>query len=64
MLRAKTSVTVHTGRGTNTRASLYWQQRWYIWNNTTDTAYLASRWGTRIDSCRFSGSRHLPYTSC
>jgi hypothetical protein len=64
VLKAKKSVTVHTGKGRNTGSALYWGQSWYIWNNTTDTAYLVSKSGSRLDTCKFSSKYHLPYTNC
>jgi hypothetical protein len=62
-LKAGRSVTVHTGRGTNTAANLYWNQSWYIWNNTTDTAYLIKS-GARFDTCVFPRSHSRPYVNC
>jgi hypothetical protein len=64
MLKAKKSVTVRTGRGAATAGTLYWKQSWYIWNNTTDTAYLVSSSGSRIDTCKFSSKYHKAYTYC
>jgi hypothetical protein len=42
---------VRTGRGTNNASTRYWGQKWYIWNNTGDTAYLRNTAGALIDSC-------------
>ena len=50
-LRPKASVTVHTGRGTNTASNLYWGSGAYIWTNTGDTAYLRNPAKTLKDSC-------------
>ena len=50
-LAAGASVTLHTGRGTNTRTDLYWGQDNYIWNNSGDTAGLRSSSGTLVDRC-------------
>lgn len=55
-LRPGASVTVHTGRGTNTGSHLYWRQGGYVWNNTGDRAVLRNRGGTLIDSCDFTGA--------
>ncbi|HEX6470830.1 MAG TPA: lamin tail domain-containing protein [Streptosporangiaceae bacterium] len=60
-LGAKKYVTVHTGRGTNTSANLYWGSRAYIWNNTGDTAYLRWPGGTLADSCRWGSSGSSKY---
>jgi Lamin Tail Domain len=50
-LRTRASVTVHTGRGTNTGTNLYWGSSAYIWNNSGDAAYLKNTAGTLKDSC-------------
>jgi hypothetical protein len=55
-LRAGESVTVHTGRGTNTHANRYWGQRWYIWNNTGDKAWLKNSAGTTKDTCSYTSA--------
>src|SRR5688572_17331920 len=47
------SVTIHTGRGTNTGSHLYWGSGNYIWNNTGDTAYLKNSSGVLADSCKW-----------
>lgn len=39
-LGSKSTVTIYTGKGTNTATKLYWGSSWYIWNNDGDTAYL------------------------
>lgn len=60
-LRAGYYVYVHTGRGTNTSTHRYWGSGNYIWNNTGDTAYLRNSSGTRIDTCKFPGTRSYLY---
>lgn len=50
-LRAGATVTVHSGKGSNTSSHLYWKQGNYVWNNTGDTAYLSKPSGTRLDTC-------------
>ena len=50
-LKAGASVTLHTGRGTNTSSHLYWESRAYIWNNDGDTATLKNTVGTTKDTC-------------
>ncbi|SDT31304.1 lamin tail domain-containing protein [Microlunatus soli] len=64
VLKARRSVTVHTGRGTNTGSHLYWKQRWYVWNNTTDTAYLLNTRGSRLDTCTFPRKHSKAYVTC
>ncbi|HEY3002648.1 MAG TPA: lamin tail domain-containing protein [Kribbellaceae bacterium] len=48
------TVTVHTGRGTNTSYHRYWGSSWYIWNNTGDKAYLRTPSGTLVDYCAWT----------
>lgn len=55
-LRPGYTVTLHTGKGTNTATNLYWGQSAYVWNNTGDRAILKNRAGTRIDRCSWAGS--------
>ena len=62
-LKAGKSVKVHTGHGKNTAGNLYWNQGWYVWNNTTDTAYLVKS-GKRLDSCTFPKKHTKPYVAC
>ena len=52
-LHAGKSVTLHTGKGSNTSANRYWGSKAYIWNNTGDTATLKNAPGTKIDSCKW-----------
>jgi Predicted hydrolase (metallo-beta-lactamase superfamily) len=47
-LNAGTTVTVHTGKGTNSATELYWQLDDPIWNNNGDTAYLYDNNGKLI----------------
>jgi hypothetical protein len=50
-LKPGASVTLHTGKGTNSSTSRYWGRSSYIWNNTGDAAYLKNTAGTTKDSC-------------
>jgi hypothetical protein len=51
-LSAGKSVTLHTGRGTNTTTNRYWGSGNYIWNNTGDTAYVRRPSSTtNVDTC-------------
>ncbi len=54
-LRAGRSVTIHTGRGADTRFDRYWDLDNYVWNNDGDKARLLSRGGKTADSCSYSG---------
>ena len=62
-LKAGKSVTLHTGHGKNTASNLYWNQSSYIWNNTTDTAYLIKK-TSRLDTCIFPSRHSKPYVIC
>jgi hypothetical protein len=55
-------VYVRSGKGTDSTSTLYWQQTWYVWNNSGDTAYLRDTKGSLKDSCTWSGSGSS--TSC
>ena len=50
-LGAGASVTLHTGKGTNTATHRYWGLGWYVWNNTGDAAYVRDSAGKAVDSC-------------
>ena len=55
-LGAHSYVKIHTGHGTRTQANRYWNQSWYIWNNTGDTATLRDSGGGAVDSCHYTGT--------
>lgn len=61
-LGANAAVTLHTGKGTNTTAHRYWNRSWYVWNNTSDTAYLRNAAGTPVHSCAYNSS--ADYKNC
>jgi Lamin Tail Domain len=50
-LGAGKSVTLHTGKGTNTSSHLYWGKGGYIWNNTGDKAIVRDSTGALKDTC-------------
>lgn len=54
-LKPGKSVTLHTGKGKNTKSNLYWGSSWYIWNNGGDKATLKNASGTTKDTCKWSG---------
>lgn len=56
------SVTLHTGRGTNSRTDLYWGQDNYIWNNSGDAAALRNGSGTVLDRCSWGSV--ASYVAC
>ena len=49
-------VKVRTGTGTDTATSRYQGRSWYVWNNDTDTAYLYSTTGVKVDTCHYNNS--------
>jgi hypothetical protein len=57
------TVTVHTGKGTNSGNQRYWGSGAYIWNNDTDTAYLRNSAGTAIFTCSYN-STAVSYKNC
>ncbi|MFF0071776.1 lamin tail domain-containing protein [Streptomyces sp. NPDC005494] len=48
------TVRVHTGKGTNAGAHVYWNRGSYVWNNTGDKARLFKPSGALLDSCSWS----------
>ncbi len=61
-LGAGKTVTVHTGKGSNTGANLYWKQGYYVWNNTGDKARLITPGGAVVDTCSWGDGSG--YMSC
>lgn len=57
------TVTVHTGKGTNTAAHRYQGRAWYVWNNDKDTATLRKSTGARVDTCSYNSTR-VDYKWC
>ncbi|GAA0596131.1 lamin tail domain-containing protein [Kribbella sandramycini] len=53
VLKARSTVLVHTGKGRNSANHLYWGSGNYIWNNTGDTARLQNAANTVIDFCTY-----------
>ena len=56
-LKAKSTVTLRSGKGTNSASTLYWQKDIFIWNNhdparheNGDTAYLYNAQGQLIST--------------
>lgn len=63
-LRAGKSVVVRSGQGTDTGTTLYWGRRWYVWNNTGDTAGLYRGSDLKkIDTCSWGRSSRA-YVNC
>jgi hypothetical protein len=69
-LGAGKTVTVRTGKGTSGTFTRYWGRSYtqgtyaYIWNNTSDTAYLRNSSGTLKDSCAYSSSSSVYTKYC
>jgi hypothetical protein len=57
------TVTLHTGKGTNSGYQRYWQSGAYIWNNDKDTAYLRNAAGAAIFTCSYN-STAVAYKNC
>jgi hypothetical protein len=55
-LAAGKTVTIHTGKGTNTARDRYWRSDGYIWNNDGDRGTLKNKAGNVIDKCSYSGA--------
>ncbi|WP_246089988.1 lamin tail domain-containing protein [Nonomuraea deserti] len=66
-LRAGKTVTLRTGRGRSTATTRYWGRSGgtlaYIWNQTSDTAYLRNASGKLVDSCSYNSTRQA-YRIC
>lgn len=55
------TITLYSGRGTNTSTKRFWNSTTPKWNNDGDLAILKSRSGTRVDSCRYAGGGTTAY---
>ncbi|MEU4196074.1 lamin tail domain-containing protein [Kribbella sp. NPDC026611] len=53
VLPGRTTVIVRTGKNRNRALTLYWNQSWYVWNNTGDTAYFQTPAGKTFDTCTY-----------
>jgi hypothetical protein len=62
-LGAGKSVTLRTGKGTNTTSTRYWGLGNHVWNNTVGKAYLRDAAGKAMDYCGWA-SGGLGYKSC
>ncbi|MFF0066703.1 lamin tail domain-containing protein [Streptomyces sp. NPDC005279] len=57
------TVTVRTGKGTNTAGNRYQGRGWYVWNNDKDTATLKRANGSKVDTCSYNSTR-VDYKMC
>ncbi|GHD80074.1 hypothetical protein GCM10010336_63200 [Streptomyces goshikiensis] len=62
-LKPGKTVTIKTGRGTNTTTTLYQQRGAYVWNNDKDTATLRRTNGALHHTCAYNSTRH-DYKTC
>lgn len=72
-LGAKKSVTLRSGKGTNTSTNLYWGQsvrgakpvarNGFVWNNSGDTATLRNASGAVLHVCKYTKNK-AGYKSC
>lgn len=60
LLGAGKTITLHSGRGTDTARHRYWGYRIYVWNNDADKATLKNASGKTIDTCRWTPSSSSP----
>ncbi|TDC28075.1 lamin tail domain-containing protein [Kribbella albertanoniae] len=64
VLKARTTVLVHTGKGRNSANHLYWGSGNYIWNNTGDTARLQNSLNRVIDFCTYQAVTGRAAVTC
>lgn len=63
-LKPGASVTLYTGKGTNTSSKRYWGRASYVWNNTGDEAYLKNTSGTTKDTCSWPSEANGKQVTC
>jgi hypothetical protein len=64
-LRPGQRVVLHTGQGRDRSGHVFWDRRWYVWNNSgVETATLRDARRHRVDTCTYRGSRRAPYVYC
>lgn len=57
------TVTVRTGKGSNTAATRYQGRAAYVWNNDKDTATLRKANGAKVSACSYNSTR-VDYKTC
>jgi hypothetical protein len=50
-LKPKRSITIHSGTGNDNKKNLFIGSKNYIWNNSSDTAFLRKKSGALIGRC-------------
>ncbi|MDF5758988.1 lamin tail domain-containing protein [Spongiactinospora sp. TRM90649] len=65
-LKAGKQLVIRSGQGDDTGTTVYWNRRWYVWNNDKDTATLYNVARRKVDQCswRVSASSGPDYTLC
>lgn len=63
-LKPGASVTLYTGKGTNSSSKRYWGRTGYIWNNTGDEAILENTGGTTKDTCSWGSEGNGAQVTC
>lgn len=62
-LKPGKTVTVHTGKGSNSSTKRYMGRGWHIWNNSGgDSATLRNSGGRKVDSCSWKSASS--YRTC
>lgn len=60
-LGAGKTVTLYTGKGSNSSTKLYWNATSARWNNDGDKAVLKNAAGTTVDTCQYAGGGTTAY---
>jgi hypothetical protein len=60
-LAAGHTITLYTGKGTDTASKRYWNSTTPKWNNDGDKAVLKNASGTTVDTCRYAGGGTTAY---
>lgn len=55
------TITLYTGKGTNTSTKRYWNATTPKWNNDGDKAILKNASGTTVDKCQYAGGGTTAY---
>lgn len=55
------SITLYSGRGTNTVTRRYWNSTSPKWNNDGDLAVLTTKAGYKVDTCQYAGGGITAY---
>jgi hypothetical protein len=64
VLPGRSTVIVRTGKNRNRALTLYWNQSWYVWNNTGDTARFQTPAGKTFDTCTYKAVTGRSRVAC